>query len=53
MTIKATQGDFYFKRSLLTVTGGTVRVQEPSTLALLGIGLLGAGLASRRRRSPN
>jgi hypothetical protein len=49
VTIKSTQGDFYFKRSLLTVTGRSVSVPEPATLALMGMGMLFAGFAVRRR----
>ena len=35
----------------LNVSGGPVAVTEPSILVLLGAGLLGAGLASRRRKA--
>jgi hypothetical protein len=35
----------------LNVSGGPVAVTEPSILVLLGAGLLGAGLARRRRKA--
>lgn len=50
VSLRSTQGDFYFKRSLLTVSGRSVSVPEPTTLALFGMGLLGVGFAARRRR---
>lgn len=47
-------GDFKFDKSFLTVrgdkAGGVTSVPEPGTLMLFGLGLLGVGVASRRRR---
>jgi len=52
--IQATQGDLYFAGSTLEVDGrrggATTSVPEPSTLGLLGLGLLGLGFATTRRR---
>ena len=54
-------GDFIFDRSYQVVrgdrvvggsNGGGTSVPEPGTLMLFGLGLLGAGVASRRRRGP-
>lgn len=42
-------GDFYFGRSTLTAYGNDVAVPEPTTMLLLGLGLVGLA-ASRRRK---
>jgi hypothetical protein len=44
----ARTGDWAFH--LLDVDSAVVQVPEPATLALLGIGLFGMGLARRRRK---
>ena len=49
VTLSSTGGDFYFGSSKLTVTGDSAPVPEPSTLLLMGIGLLGLVGYSRKR----
>lgn len=49
VVIRANSGDFRFGGSLLTVNGDRTSVPEPGTLGLLGLGLLAAGFAKRRR----
>lgn len=50
VTITSIYGDFMFGGSDLVANGYAASVPEPSTLGLLGIGLLGIAAASARRR---
>ncbi len=49
VTITSIFGDFYWKESTLFAEISPVSVNEPTTLILLGIGIIGLGLARRRK----
>ena len=49
VTITSITGDFVFGGSQLVANGFTSSVPEPSTLALLGLGLLGVAAGARRK----
>ncbi|MFO1299301.1 MAG: PEP-CTERM sorting domain-containing protein [Burkholderiaceae bacterium] len=47
--LNATRGDFYIDKSVLTATGSAVPL--PGALGLIGIGLVGLGVATRRKQA--
>lgn len=47
--LNATSGDFYIDKSVLTATGSAVPL--PGALGLIGIGLVGLGAATRRKKA--
>lgn len=52
VSLRGQTGDFMFDKSLLTVYGNNVAstsVPEPASLALFGLGLLGVGVAGKRK----
>jgi hypothetical protein len=49
VTVKSLLGDFWVGNSVLSVV--TADVPEPSSLALLGLGLMGLGYARRKQRA--
>ncbi|VAW95086.1 RND efflux system, inner membrane transporter CmeB [hydrothermal vent metagenome] len=53
VTLVATFGDFYFDYATLTVdaVNGAVQIPEPTSLALMGLGLLGLAFVQRRKKS--
>jgi len=53
VTVTSLYGDFLFGSSELIASGFAHNVPEPSTLALLGLGLLGIAVGARRRKAGN
>lgn len=49
VTLASALGDFYIDKAVLDVSYSPAPVPEPSTLLLLGVGMLGVGIFSRKR----